>query len=129
MPKKEGLDVDITRNPDIFTEAINTWGFESQIDMALKEMSSLSHTLLKYRQLYNTRTLIPKIQQEIADVYIIICQLERMFFDPQDDIGLRDVVNERIERLKTLIIGETMERKYGQMCSNEDDWEGEIDGD
>lgn len=72
----------------ILEKAVETYGTESQVDMAIEEMSELTKALLKYRRASNNQTDIGiaqahfDIQEEMADVEIMLDQLKILFGDP-----------------------------------------------
>lgn len=80
----------------ICSEAVQTFGAESQIDKAFEELTELSLALQHYR---DHKVSIMEVQEEIADVKIMIYQLSMMF-------GM-DVVNaietQKLLRLQKLI--------------------------
>lgn len=89
----------------VLQKAILTYGKESQVDMAIEEMSELTKALLKERR--NEKEQVTKsapplqyitnIIEEIADVEIMLEQLKMLF----DCGGQVDRVKDyKIERLK-----------------------------
>lgn len=70
----------------ILGKAVETYGTESQVDMAIEEMSELTKALLKYRRASKTNIGIAQahfdIQEEMADVEIMLDQLKILFGDP-----------------------------------------------
>lgn len=60
----------------ILTDTIYTYGEDSQIWMAIEEMSELSNALAKYRRGRATRE---DVCEEIADVAIMMIQLSKIF--------------------------------------------------
>lgn len=99
----------------ILQEAIDHYGEESQLDMAIEEMSELTKAICKYKRLKGKMTLNPvtgeKIKndyydffvcldnayEEIADVYIMLEQL-MMMFDCEQRVSA--IASEKIRRLK-----------------------------
>lgn len=68
-------------NNEIFRRAIDTWGTQSQIDMAIEECGELLTALHKLRR--NTTThQIDDVEDEIADVEIMMAQM-RLIFNPE----------------------------------------------
>lgn len=61
-------------------EIANTYGIEKQSDIAIEEMAELTKALLKYRRTIPTHTeavtIAKNIVEELADVQIMILQLE-----------------------------------------------------
>lgn len=60
----------------ILTDTIYIYGEDSQIWMAIEEMSELSNALAKYRR---NRVTNEDVCEEIADVAIMIIQLSKIF--------------------------------------------------
>jgi len=65
---------------NIYQEAINKWGAEPQILMAIEEMAELTDALCKAIRGRETN-----VEEEIADVKIMIRQLETMFVKKKVD--------------------------------------------
>jgi phosphosulfolactate synthase (CoM biosynthesis protein A) len=89
----------------IYESAINTFGEKCQIDKAIEELIELTHVLIKYKKLENSLDLdnfiniIAAVIDEIADVSIILPQLELLF-----DKGLINNRKEfKLNRLQTII--------------------------
>lgn len=61
---------------DILTKAIETFGVEPQIDMAIEECSELINALCKWRR---KRVDDPEVITEIADVRIMMTQMAMIF--------------------------------------------------
>ena len=72
----------------ILEKAVDTYGMESQVDMAIEEMSELTKALLKYRRALkgNTDISVSKahsdILEEIADVEIMLDQMKIIYGEP-----------------------------------------------
>lgn len=76
----------------ILTDTIYTYGEDSQIWMAIEEMSELSNALAKYRR---NRVTNEDVCEEIADVAIMIIQLSKIF--GPDDVS--DFFERKLDRL------------------------------
>lgn len=68
----------------VLKTAIDTYGFHSQQDMVIEEMSELTKALIKYRRAESkadciSQKLFDDIAEEIADVEITLAQLKIMF--------------------------------------------------
>ena len=85
---------------DILRKAIETYGKDAQMDMMIEEMSELTKALLKYRRAGADESAKKKaeenILEEIADVHIVLEQME-MIFDKGNDVF--NIVAQKIERL------------------------------
>jgi NTP pyrophosphatase (non-canonical NTP hydrolase) len=62
----------------ILDGAIEAWGEDAQVDMAIEEMGELQTALMQY---YRDRADEVDVAEEIADVQIILDQLAVMFGD------------------------------------------------
>ena len=62
----------------LYLRAINQWGYEAQLDMALEEMLELSLELRRFMR-NGGEWDAEKIEEEIADVEIMIGQLKLIF--------------------------------------------------
>ena len=74
------------RRKEIEGRAINTYGEQPQVDMAIEEMSELTKAILKYRRAENKNKneaeyLEDNIIEEIADVQIMLDQMRIIFGD------------------------------------------------
>lgn len=65
--------------------AINYFGSCQQVDMAIEEMSELTKELLKHRRFNDNRC---KIVEEMADVYIMLYQLQMIFSIDEIELGI-----------------------------------------
>jgi NTP pyrophosphatase (non-canonical NTP hydrolase) len=88
---------------ETFRKSIEKYGSEAQIDMAIEEMSELTKALLKFRRFgwsENSSDYLENIYEEIADVKIMIRQLE-MIYDCDFAVGqwIDKKVMRQIERL------------------------------
>lgn len=85
-------------------QAVSTWGINFQTDMAIEEMSELVKAVLKWRRaktLEQRMDCEKNIIEEIADVKIMIAQLEIMFTDEGiDSKQVQDVIDQKIARLE-----------------------------
>lgn len=64
----------------VIARAVETYGDESQIKVAVEEMSELTQALMKsFRKDVNLETVKENIAEEIADVEIMLDQLKLIF--------------------------------------------------
>lgn len=86
-------------NREVLEKAINTYGKDAQQDMCIEEMSELIKAICKIkRNRYNiTNKLKEDLYEEIADVYIMLRQLE-MMFDCEPEV--KDLIVHKIRRLE-----------------------------
>ncbi len=89
-----------TNQINIMLDALDYYGNNPQVDMALEEMSELTKELLKNRRGKENRSLIAN---EMADVYIMLEQLKFIF--GIDETELKVNVESKILRLKNRIGG------------------------
>lgn len=76
-------------------QALNTFGIDKQLDIAIEEMSELTKAIIKHRR-YASRETYENLCEETADVAIMIEQL--FLSTKRDDIAKYAVA--KIERLK-----------------------------
>ncbi len=103
---------------DVLCAAIDTYGREAQTDVCIEECSELIKALLKFRRLQIEERLTAKgmkvlenIQEEIADVQIMLWQMEMLY-----GYGCVDgEIEEKIDRLKERIeaIGKSHQEASG----------------
>lgn len=77
---------------EILEKAINKYGWQHQVDVAIEEMAELIQALL-----HDRRHRPSNIAEEIADVEIMCLQLE-MIFECREEVKF--YVNKKLERLK-----------------------------
>lgn len=65
----------------VLCEIINTYGTNNQMDIAIEEMSELTKALLKLRRYGTNSKTIGDVKEEMADVHIMLQQLELIFGD------------------------------------------------
>lgn len=89
---------------DVLWAAIDTYGRDAQTDMCIEECSELIKALLKYRRLAEGDVIknmetIANIREEIADVQIMLWQMEMLY-----GYGCEDgEIDRKIDRLKERI--------------------------
>lgn len=84
-------------NEPIYNQAIEHYGVNSQIDIAIEEMSELTKALLKHRR-YGTEDTYKAIREELADVEICLEQIKLIYLI--DDKSLEFIKNFKLDRLK-----------------------------
>lgn len=77
---------------DVFEHALATWGVEKQVDKAVEELGKLVVALMQNRK---GRATDEDVITEIADVGIVLAQLERVW-------GVELVVAERARKIQRL---------------------------
>jgi NTP pyrophosphatase (non-canonical NTP hydrolase) len=93
------------REGRILEAAIDTWGSEMQIIVAIEEMSELTKALTKYIRADDAATIVTNIREEMADVGIMLNQLSLIFGDTtEEEIRKLNRLRRRIED----VTGETL---------------------
>lgn len=82
------------RQREIFERALDTWGEQAQMDMAVEECAELQAELARY---WRGRSDEEDIIEEVADVAIMVRQLS-LIFGPD---RVHDEAMRKIERLET----------------------------
>lgn len=91
------------REGKILESAIKMWGEEAQIVVAIEEMSELTKALSKYLRYYVAEQgdhgqIVADIREEMADVGIMLNQMELIFGDPTEEEILKLLrLEQRIE--------------------------------
>ena len=97
-------------NRGVLAEAIEKYGTTAQIDKAIEEMGELIQALLKERYARMTedhKESVAHVEEEIADVYIMLTQLVMIFCDKYNAIDyeeLDDIVSYKINRLRVRML-------------------------
>lgn len=83
----------------IYEEAIELWGKETQLGMALEELLELATAIMKYHR--EPLSIIRKlnVEEEIGDVEIMLCQLRYIFDEKEIDRAKKS----KLKRLRILI--------------------------
>jgi NTP pyrophosphatase (non-canonical NTP hydrolase) len=86
---------------DIYQQAIDEWGFDSQVDMLIEEAAELIVAVNHARRACWAAPLRDQVIEELADVEIMLEQM-RMAFGPDevDRVKLRKVLRlkERLQK-------------------------------
>lgn len=69
----------------LYEAAVDKWGSHSQILIAIEEMSELTKALLKFIRYGEREGVLDAIQEERADVSIMLNQLEVIFGDNSEE--------------------------------------------
>jgi NTP pyrophosphatase (non-canonical NTP hydrolase) len=83
---------------EIYQKALDKWGSELQIKVAIEECAELIKELAKYGRKVNGSDT-EKIAEEIADVEIMLEQMKFLFMIAGRVELLKEVKLERVERL------------------------------
>lgn len=95
MDKKVDREVTVTKREEIYKKAIQKYGKELQIDVAIEEMAELTKELVKD---IRGKGIINHIIEEMADVHIMLEQLT-IIYDVNSDV-FNDYVTGKVERLQ-----------------------------
>ena len=85
----------------VLKQAIETYGVDAQLNVAIEEFSELTKEICKYKRGADNRS---EILEEMADCYIMLEQMQFMF-----NLNFRtiaSVMNEKVERLRGRLEGE-----------------------
>jgi NTP pyrophosphatase (non-canonical NTP hydrolase) len=80
----------------LLKKALEQWGKNSQVMMALEEMAELSKELLK--NINRNKNNVVEIMEEIADVYILLEQMKIVYEISEDEIN--NIIGNKIKRLE-----------------------------
>lgn len=78
----------------ICKSAVDTWGFEKQLDVVVEELSELILAIQKWKR-YRNDERMRDVAEEAADVRLVLLQLQYMF-DTQVDRKFTRIMNETI---------------------------------
>ena len=82
----------------VLKKAIRHYGFDSQTDIAIEEMSELTKAIIKDRR-YQSMETLENIYEEIADVLIIVEQLRLAFYPEAVDRFVRSKIARLEQRI------------------------------
>lgn len=85
----------------VLISAISKWGKSVQVEIAVEECAELIKAIQKNKR-YPCKENMKKIEEEIADVEIMIKQL-RLIFNP---INIDRIIDEKIKRLEERLINQ-----------------------
>lgn len=93
----------------VLQSATEAWGVDAQIDKAIEEMGELLTALMKAKlNRGEEKGFIPKIQDEIADVTIMMEQLKLIF----GASSVNEIIAYKIDRLAQTLLDNGKEIKY-----------------
>lgn len=85
----------------IYEEALEKWGADAQVHMAIEEMAELIVKLAKYTRNVNGSSNA-EVAEEIADVEIMMKQLRLIF----NSALVNDFIATKLKRLRGILEGE-----------------------
>ena len=87
------------RERELFQQALDRWGFSTQILVLLEEMAELQVELVRYLNRGTERLSLGKIDEEMADVELMIDQMKLVFNNEPKMAEIRKVKLKRLRRL------------------------------
>jgi NTP pyrophosphatase (non-canonical NTP hydrolase) len=102
--------------------AIETYGKDAQLTKAVEEMSELTKALCKYKECQRKydnplnrkpQEVYSNIEEEIADVFIMLVQL-LAFFRGRESVSITKIVWDKLDRLKDNLDKETAKQEGGK---------------
>lgn len=84
----------------VLKEAIETYGAEAQLNVAIEELSELIKEVCKHKRYANNRTAIV---EEMADCYIMLEQMKMIFGLSEEDI--KNQMSRKVDRLRRRLMG------------------------
>ena len=89
----------------VLKQAIETYGAEAQLNVAIEEFSELTKEICKHkRYMDNTKAII----EEMADCYIVLEQMKMIF--GLGSTVIPDVMDKKIKRLKSRLTDHPTEK-------------------
>lgn len=82
---------------DILNTAINLFGVDNQLNVAIEEMSELTKEICKTKRGFHNEN---EVADEMADVYIMLEQLKIIF---GNDIVVKERIDYKVSRLNSRI--------------------------
>ena len=79
----------------IISQAIEIFGEDIQLTVAVEELSELTKEICKYKRGNNNKS---EILEEMADCYIVLAELQKIFKIDSND--LNNMIKYKIERLR-----------------------------
>lgn len=93
------MENNLEKRQNEYARAINIWGTYSQMEMALEESIELSLAIKKILRTNNEKTF-KDLVGEVADVKIMIEQIELIFKDKNFSSKVARVMDYKIDRLR-----------------------------
>lgn len=81
---------------EILQDAIDTYGRNSQINIAMEELAELIQALSKFNRDNSDWNTVDNISEEMADVIIMLSQLEIIFGNSED---INTYIDSKLKRL------------------------------
>lgn len=85
---------------EVGKKAIEKWGLEKQLDMAVEECSELIKCIVKYRRYDHNKVWELKLIDELVDVEIMLTQLKLILMN---DKQYEEQMQSKLERLNAII--------------------------
>lgn len=103
-------EIDFEARAQVYDRAIDTFGVEKQLVVAVEELSELQKEVCKALRFEDLQVNTHHMAEEIADVLIMAEQLQRIF-------GIGDLVK-RYQNKKILRLVQRLEGREHRMCLN-----------
>ena len=89
---------------DTYNEALNSWGFDAQMDVTVEELSELIKAFMKHRRRPCAEKAID-IAEEMADVMIMIDQMRIAMYQkyPEFDHWLSENATRKMRRVNAML--------------------------
>lgn len=100
--------MDVNSRRQVYSDALDMWGVDLQLDVAIEEMSELTKAIIKRRRFPHQAGTLAKIIEEIGDVEIMMEQM-RFILGPAAEDAVELSKRLKINRLK-VDIAKTKER-------------------
>jgi hypothetical protein len=83
--------------------ALEKWGWDKQLDMAVEELSELTKALVKYRRHNNNPVWRVKVLEEVADVQLVLRQIRLTLESKKEKGEFARILKNKIENLWNII--------------------------
>jgi len=115
---KEQATRDSMEKEELYRKAVEKWGRDNQMLIAIEEASELQKAVIKFMR-YRTLIYLPDIAEEMADMEIMLEQLKLML-NNGDEVGAKK--EEKLKRLEHLISGDVVKPSSDNTPSHYSQW-------
>lgn len=103
------------KSEQIIVNAVETFDVEHQLDIAIEEMSELTKEICKLKRYGAKPEILVNITEEMADVYIMLRQMELYFKNAK---FVDDVIENKLKRLSKAIFAEKLNEFERRLTNN-----------
>ena len=103
----------LEKRQEVYNQALNKWGAKAQMEMALEEAIELALAIRKEIRKNNEQTL-RDLAGEVADVKIMIEQIELMMKDSDFSKQVDQIMDFKIYRLRERLKADSFEALEGE---------------